>query len=263
MIRMQPADRAAAAIRVIFVSRVLPKRDCPTRWNTPVRIAEIFQSIQGEGQFTGTPSVFVRTSGCNLRCWFCDTPYTSWQPEGVQRSWQSVADEVLAIDCEHVVITGGEPLLQRDIIPLTAALTARGRFITIETAGTVYRPVRAQLMSISPKLTNSIPSSDRSVKWKVRHEQTRHSPNVIAQLIGGYAYQLKFVVDRPEDVNEIEIYLWDFPTVPASRVWLMPQAITREALIEKSTWIAQEAKHRGYNFSSRLHIELFGNTRGT
>src|SRR5881394_3201980 len=122
-----------------------------------MRIAEIYASLQGEGLLTGTPSVFVRTTGCNLRCWFCDTPYTSWQPEGEQRSWESVRDEVLTRDVEHVVITGGEPMLQRDVVPLSRALAEQGRLITIETAGTIYRPVAAHLMSISPKLANSSP----------------------------------------------------------------------------------------------------------
>src|SRR3954471_18828220 len=98
-----------------------------------MRIAEIYRSVQGEGFLTGAPSVFVRTTGCNLRCWFCDTPYTSWRPEGMQRTWREVLDEVLEIDCEHVVLTGGEPLLQRDVTPLTHELCRAGRFVTVET----------------------------------------------------------------------------------------------------------------------------------
>ena len=133
-----------------------------------LRVAEIFRSLQGEGLFTGTTSLFLRTTGCNLRCWFCDTPYTSWKPEGQQRLWTDVLDEVLGDGCEHVVITGGEPLLQPDLVPLTQELRAAGRVVTIETAGTVYRPVAADLMSISPKLGNSQPSVERSARWAAR-----------------------------------------------------------------------------------------------
>ena len=124
-----------------------------------MRIAEIFESVQGEGQFAGTPSAFVRTTGCNLRCWFCDTRYTSWEPEGKQRTWQSVFEQVCEIPCEHVVVTGGEPLLQPDVVPLTLALGNAGKFVTIETAATVYRPVHADLMSISPKLASAAPAT--------------------------------------------------------------------------------------------------------
>src|SRR3990170_7259929 len=115
-----------------------------------MKIAEIYKSIQGEGRLTGTPSVFVRTSGCNLRCWFCDTPYSSWSPEGSRERWQDVLEKVLSHDCGHVVITGGEPLLQPDVVPLSHALRDAGRHVTIETAGTVFRDVHADLMSVSP-----------------------------------------------------------------------------------------------------------------
>src|SRR5438094_4143010 len=98
-------------------------------------IAEIFSSLQGEGLLTGMPSVFVRTSGCNLRCWFCDTPYTSWEPEGADWSVEETVEEVQRLasvgwdkDAErpsahravidHVIITGGEPMLFAELIPL-------------------------------------------------------------------------------------------------------------------------------------------------
>lgn len=232
-----------------------------------VRIAEIFHSVQGEGQFTGTPSVFVRTSGCNLRCWFCDTRYASWEPEGPQQSWRQVLAEVLRFSDEHVVITGGEPLLQRDVVPLTEALAAEGRFVTIETAGTVDRPVQAGLMSISPKLANSTPryvAGDAPLaRWRARHDLLRDNAVVVSSLVAKYAYQLKFVVDEPADLAEIEQYLKGFPQVPVERVWLMPQAISAAALERQTAWLKPAAAERGYRFTSRLHIELFGNTRGT
>lgn len=225
-----------------------------------MRIAEIFESIQGEGRFAGTPSVFVRTTGCNLRCWFCDSRYTSWEPEGEQRTWQSVLEQVCETVCEHVVITGGEPLLQPDVVPLTHALRDAGKFVTIETAATVYRPVHADLMSISPKLANSTPILGI---WAERHERLRDQRDVVGRMLSGYSHQLKFVIDRPEDLIEVETYLKRHPAVPGEHIWLLPQAITAEQLESQTSWLRAEALQRGYRVSPRLHIERFGNVRGT
>jgi 7-carboxy-7-deazaguanine synthase len=225
-----------------------------------MRIAEVFHSIQGEGRLAGVPSVFVRTSGCNLRCWFCDTPYTSWHPEGEERTLESVYDEVAGYGCRHVVITGGEPMLVRDVTPLTCRLRAAGHHITIETAGTIDLPVEADLMSISPKLAGSTPQDHR---WSARHEARRHQPEVIRRLIRDYDYQLKFVIDEPGDVADVVHWLTEFPTVPADRVYLMAQATDREQLCEKSRWLAEIVKSHGWRLSPRLHVELWGNTRGT
>jgi 7-carboxy-7-deazaguanine synthase len=224
-----------------------------------LRIAEIFHSIQGEGQFAGTPSVFVRTTGCNLRCWFCDTRYASWEPEGDFRTWEDVATEVRAYDCEHVVITGGEPLLQPDIVPLTGQLDDWGRCITIETAATVERPVRAQLMSISPKLSNSTPESG---SWQQRHDRLRDRRDIVHQLMSKYAYQLKFVIDTPEDLHEVQTYVASLPNLSTDCVWLLPQATTPDQLKEKTSWLEIEAAKLGYRVSPRLHVELFNGERG-
>src|ERR1041384_4555433 len=91
-----------------------------------LRIAELFYSIQGEGSLAGVPSVFIRTSGCNLRCGWCDTPYTSWSPEGVDLALDQILDEVKAHPARHVVVTGGEPMIAPEIIPLTERLRDLG-----------------------------------------------------------------------------------------------------------------------------------------
>jgi len=226
-----------------------------------VRIAEVFHSIQGEGEFAGTPSVFVRTTGCNLRCWFCDTPYTSWQPEGPRRDWREVLEQVLKIECPHVVLTGGEPLLQPEIVPLAEGLRSVGRIVTIETAGTVYRPVAADLMSLSPKLSNSMPRE--ASRWRERHERDRHRPHILARLIASTPYQLKFVIDAPADLAEVVEYLRQVPLVTPDRVWLMPQGISQDELSARMEWLAPEAEQLGFRLSPRKHIELFGHTRGT
>jgi 7-carboxy-7-deazaguanine synthase len=135
-----------------------------------------------------------------------------------------------------------------------------GRKITIETAGTVDLPVTAHLMSISPKLANSTPDDP---KWGPRHDSRRHRPTVIRRLTTDYNYQLKFVIDTPADVTAVEEYLVEFPHIAANRVMLMSQARDRDTLRSKNEWLARLAAERGWQVSPRLHIDLFGNTRGT
>jgi 7-carboxy-7-deazaguanine synthase len=225
-----------------------------------MRIVEFFKSIQGEGEFAGTPSVFVRTTGCNLRCSFCDTPYTSWTPEGFHEPWQSVVERILADDCTHVVLTGGEPMLQPEIVFLSHALKQAGRFVTIETAGTVERPVHADLMSISPKRANSTPAH---MVWTARHEELRDRPDIVARMARHYRYQLKYVIDRPEDVDDVDRHVRGIGGITPDRVFLMPQGTDAEELRQKTSWLRSAARIRGYSVSPRLHIELFGNRRGT
>src|SRR6266403_1884623 len=106
-----------------------------------MRLAELFHSIQGEGKLVGVPSVFVRASGCNLRCSWCDTSYASWDPEGDELAVEQIVQQVAAHPARHVVLTGGEPMIMPDIAELAAALRAREYHITIETAATVYKDV--------------------------------------------------------------------------------------------------------------------------
>jgi 7-carboxy-7-deazaguanine synthase len=228
-----------------------------------MRIAEIFRSIQGEGFLTGTESVFVRASGCNLRCWFCDTPYASWRPEGTDLSVAEITARVTEFDVRHVVLTGGEPMLFAELIPLAAELRKLRRHVTIETAGTLHLPVECDLMSISPKLSNSTPSSQQHARWSRRHETSRHVPDVIRRLLAEYIYQVKFVVDRPADCEEIEQYLREFPQIDRSRVMLMPQGTDAGQLAERSQWLAEYSAKSGLHFCPRRQIEWFGLVRGT
>jgi len=105
-----------------------------------MRVAEIFHSIQGEGKLVGVPSVFVRASGCNLRCKWCDTPYASWEPEGDEQTVDEIVDAIRLYNCRHVVLTGGEPMIMSEITELSYRLHASDFHVTIETAGTVFRP---------------------------------------------------------------------------------------------------------------------------
>ena len=220
-------------------------------------ISEIFHSLQGEGSLIGVPSVFIRTSGCNLRCSWCDTPYTSWQPEGQQLSLDQVLEQVAGYPARHTVVTGGEPMIPPEIVPLTERLRARGLHVTIETAGTVFAPVACDLMSISPKLANSTPTGD----WAAQHERLRFQRDVLRRLIEAYDYQLKFVVAQPDDLDEIRRMLDQLPSDPA-KVILMPEGTDPAVLRERGTWLAEIAKREGFRFSPRLHIQLWGNRRG-
>src|SRR6476469_5476749 len=138
-----------------------------------MKSSEIFYSLQGEGWLVGVPSVFVRASGCNLRCTWCDTPYTSWEPEGPDVSVEEIVRQVRAFDTKHVVLTGGEPMIMPEIVPLAEALKSHGHHITIETAATVFKPLPLGLASLSPKLSNSTPWEREGGRFAGAHEKQR------------------------------------------------------------------------------------------
>lgn len=230
-------------------------------------ISEIFTSVQGEGELTGVPSVFVRTSGCNLRCRWCDTPYASWTPEGTEMDVEMILEEVTKSPARHVVLTGGEPMIARDIRGLAAALRGAGYHITIETAGTVApNGIACDLASISPKFGNSTPPAGSiDPAWIKRHEETRHRPEVLAEWLRDYPhYQIKLVVATVEDADEALGALKPVlaGTAP-SKIHLMPEGTTPETLAGRDQWLIDFCLRYGYRYCSRLHIHLFGNTKGT
>jgi 7-carboxy-7-deazaguanine synthase len=226
-----------------------------------VKISEIFYSLQGEGALVGVPSVFVRTSGCNLRCVWCDTPYTSWAPEGEDWSIDRILETVDSFRATHVVVTGGEPMIAPQIGELTNHLRERGLHITIETAGTVNTPVACDLMSISPKLKNSTPLERDGGRWAQQHDRLRWQPSVIKDLITTYSYQLKFVIADPQDLAEVS-QIRDSLNVPRSQILLMPEGTSIETIRRRGPWLAEICKEQGYRFSPRLHVDLWGNKRG-
>lgn len=209
----------------------------------------------------GVPSVFVRTSGCNLRCVWCDTPYTSWTPEGREMALDEIGAAVGAFQCSHVVLTGGEPMILPQSVELTKLFRAAGLHITIETAGTVYQDVECDLMSISPKLRNSTPMERDAGRWAASHERLRYQPDTLKKLIGEYEYQLKFVISSEGDLAELREMV---AAIGASgkRVMLMPEGVTHEAVKARGTWLAELCKQYGYRYSPRLHIDLWGDKRG-
>ncbi|CAM6031338.1 unnamed protein product [Sphagnum compactum] len=240
-------------------------------------LSEIFYSLQGEGLMIGVPSVFVRTSGCNLRCRWCDTPYASWKPEGKHQSVNAIMQKIETYQCRHVVLTGGEPMVAAELQALTSMLRREGYHITIETAGTIMpNSIECDLASLSPKLKNSTPEFSVAGSWKAQHEEKRYQPEVLCAWIRDYEVQLKFVVMAESDLNEIESILQNvesysfsgldsrkFKSVPSDHIFLMPEGTEVEILRERAPLIAKLCLERGFRFAPRLQIELYGNKRGT
>ncbi len=244
-----------------------------------VLISETFCSLQGEGSLVGVPSWFCRLSGCNLRCRWCDTPYASWSPEGETRTVESLLAEAAASGLSHAVLTGGEPMVFPQLAALSSGLRAQGVHVTIETAGTVDRDdVAFDLLSLSPKLSNSTPRGDARDPlglWAERHEARRINTAALQALLdrsdsgmfsgaggGGRARQFKFVVTGERDLAEIDALLATLRGWRPGEVFLMPEGTERpdRALVE---WTIRTCLARNWRYAHRLHIELFGHTRGT
>ncbi|WP_265110582.1 7-carboxy-7-deazaguanine synthase QueE [Halosolutus halophilus] len=236
-------------------------------------INELFYSLQGEGTLAGVPSVFVRTSGCNLRCWFCDSYHTSWEPT---HAWLGVDDIVDRIEsheaADHVVLTGGEPMIHDASVALLEALDERGYHATVETNGTIYRDAPIDLASISPKLASSTPTADRDPKgdgeWADRHEDDRIDLDALTGLVEAYDVQLKFVVTDADDLPEIRELLADLrgvtdATIGDDDVLLMPEGATRERLAETRNRVADLAMEHGFRYTPRLHVDLWNDAPET
>jgi 7-carboxy-7-deazaguanine synthase len=228
-----------------------------------VKISELFHSIQGEGKLAGLPSVFVRTSGCNLRCVWCDTPYTSWSPEGGDVSLDEIVARTVAFKARHVVLTGGEPVIQPEAAELCTRLKQHGLHVTLETAGTIHKPLAIDLASLSPKLANSTPWQRDGGRWAQTHERTRLNLPAIQQFIDQSPdFQIKFVVSRREDLDEIRSVLDGLRNWSAEDVLLMPEGIDPAALRAKAEWIVELCKETGFRYCPRLHVDLWGPARG-
>ncbi|MFC7141829.1 7-carboxy-7-deazaguanine synthase QueE [Halosimplex aquaticum] len=257
----------------------MPVNSTPDQGKTPnadgetLPINELFYSLQGEGKLTGEPSVFVRTSGCNLRCWFCDSYHTSWEPTHANMSLDDIVAEVESHEnAEHVVLTGGEPLIHNEAVSLLERLDDRGYHTTVETNGTIYRDVPIDLASISPKLASSAPTPDKDPKgngeWAERHDDRRIDLDALGELVDEYDTQLKFVVTGPDDMPEIEDLVEDIRStassrVPDSDVLLMPEGTTREELDKNRIEVAELAMEHGYRYTPRLHVDLWNDAPGT
>lgn len=215
---------------------------------------EIFQSIQGEGLNAGQPAIFVRFGNCNLQCTWCDTKYT-WHPDfrdNFEARLPQVFEKIRAVGrlgsggaCKHLVITGGEPMLQQDVI---CALRRKfpDYYIEVETNGSIApRPEcekAVDLFTVSYKTSNS---GNASYELKTRGEKCVY----------------KFVVCREGDFEEIETVIQKY-TLPSDKIFLMPEGATRKGVLEKQPFVMDYCVRRGYRFSPRLHVMAWGNARG-
>lgn len=242
----------------------------PSASHASLRIAETFASRQGEGILTGVPSFFIRTSGCNLRCWFCDTPYASWKPEGPTLSIDSLIEQCRnarmpdsETPIKHVVLTGGEPLIAKGIVELSARLRGEGFHITIETAGTVDPEAACDLLSLSPKLSASTPDAAKHPTWAKTHQERRLPIDTMRGLIDRSPQsQVKFVVDSPNEFDEIESVVESLK-IPPGDVWIMPQGVTNDQLDAAAAWLQPWCESKRYRYCDRMQIRWYGNRRGT
>ncbi|WP_029601874.1 7-carboxy-7-deazaguanine synthase QueE [Halococcus hamelinensis] len=235
-------------------------------------INELFYSIQGEGKLAGVPSVFVRTSGCNLRCWFCDSYHTSWEPTHAWMDAEDIIEEVSSYSqAAHIVVTGGEPLIHDELGKLINALDSEGYHTTVETNGTIYRDTSIGLASISPKLASSIPTPARDPKgdgeWAEKHEQQRTDMTALTRLIEDYPFQLKFVVTDSTDIDEITNLVERVRQQTSVRVrnqdiLLMPEGQTENQIAKKREDVADLAMEHGYRYTPRLHVNLWNDEAG-
>lgn len=255
-------------------SRAEPQGDGPPGGKEPwFRVQEHFVSLQGEGSLVGTPSRFIRLAGCNLRCTWCDSPQSSWEPQG-QRMGLAELLRLCEPGPRHVVLTGGEPLLFPGIVPLCDELRRAGHHLTIESAGTRSMPaLRCDLMSLSPKLAHSTPWA-RAPKLAPMHEAQRWPREILQEHLRRPHWQLKFVLrwrdelELARDMQEIDQALADLGVLEqdsgaAQRVFLMPECIDKEELGAAYRALLKPCQERGFRLGQRLHIALWGHCPGT
>ena len=179
-------------------------------------------------------------------------------------SIEEILKKISEWNCNHIVLTGGEPMIAPDLPELATVLRKQKKHITIETAGTIFsNGSPCDLASISPKLSNSTPPPERDPAWAKKHEATRPQPEIISEWIRKYPFQLKFVVSSELDLAEIKDLLSRLPPVPLHQILLMPEGIDIKTLATRSPWLVEICKREGFRFCPRLQIELFGHTRGT
>lgn len=253
-----------------FPRRVAKERGSQAYGPVKYNVSEIFYSIQGEGPLIGWPSIFVRFSGCNLRCQWgknkCDTPYTSWNPEVNMRTIQDVVEIIGLLsekhECDNIIITGGEPTIQ-NLDPLCDILRQQGYLQSIETNGTGSIPEQIDLIVCSPKLSDSTPEQEPQKTLHTKNRKLFLQNDALRR--DNESVFFKFVIEPKTShviLQEIEEIIDHFG-IRRNQIYLMPQGVTKEELDRNSLVAAEIAKRLTVNFSPRLHIELWGNTRGT
>ena len=234
---------------------------------------EIFHTLQGEGVSMGIPSVFIRSSLCNLHCVWCDTNYT-WNWKGtpweheidekfskedyiVELPAKAAAELIAQYACKNVILTGGEPLLQQvawlELIQHLRAQDPNYRF-EVETNGTQLPDTNMDKAidqwNVSAKLSNS----NNTEKLRIKSEALHYFSNKENAWF-------KFVIQNEADLEEVQ-QLENSYNLSKERILLMPEGRTEEALQTKRLWLADICRDQGYRFSDRLHIQLWGSKRG-
>jgi len=234
-----------------------------------MKISEIFYSIQGEGMYTGHPSLFIRSYGCNYKCTYCDTPYAvvggKFADMSVKQILKEVDDNNKDNDFNHIVITGGEPMIQSDIAELVDMLKSNGYIVTIETNGTIFNnDVKPNLWSISPKTLNS--TNDKFTSFKSEEALSNYKDinnmfNIMYFINTSGNIQIKFVINDDDDLIEIKKFINKY-NIAKKYIYLMPQGKDIREQKNNSLNVINICKKEGYIFCPRLHIYLWGSKRG-
>jgi len=231
-----------------------------------VNISEIFLSIQGEGALAGVVSAFVRLAGCDLHCQWCDTAYAWDRQAGRPMTVEQIAAELARYRCPHVVVTGGEPLIWQETPNLLQELALAGKHITVETSATQYRPLHCDLVSISPKLAHAIgtqeDTSSAAAAEAPQKTERLNIPAIQSFIDSSNDYQLKFVVREQGDLEEVNGVVAQLERVERLKVFLMPEARTREQYHRRAPVAAAMCVETGFRFSPRLQVELWGGKKG-
>jgi 7-cyano-7-deazaguanosine (preQ0) biosynthesis protein QueE len=225
-----------------------------------MQINEIFKSIQGEGPNFGKPAIFLRTAQCNLKCTWCDTKYTwDWEnydytKEVKEMAIEEIKEQILDLEIKHLVITGGEPLLQQDDLADLLSFLKPDFYVEIETNCTI--------------LPNKM-LTDLVDQWNVS-PKTENSGNPLELYENDECYYFfanqkncffKYVVEDESDIPEIKKFVTKY-NIPENRVQLMTQASTKEEISAREKSISELAKANNFLFSPRLHVAMWGAQRG-
>lgn len=218
-------------------------------------VTEIFKTIQGEGILTGTVSVIVRLRGCNLQCIWCDERNSSKPGIGCEFSIDALLKKIAEYNCNNVIITGGEPLIHKEIEEFTDRLKKEGYNITIETNATIQKSIHCDLISMSPKLRHSIPNITKGFD---EYNKKRININIIKHYIKNYDYQIKFVVEGEKDFDEINEILLKVGEYDNSRILIMPLASSRLQLFKVQKGIVDICIKRNLRYNNRLQLQIWG-----
>lgn len=226
-----------------------------------IKVCEMFKTIQGEGKLQGVPSVMLRLIGCNLNCEWCDTEEVLKKNETVVYNEITLLSKLKSYHCSHIIITGGEPFICPELVKFTELLKSNGYHITVETNGTKYSDIKCDLVSMSPKLSNSIPFKSGNYHIIEQHNKKRINIQVIKKFIKNYDYQLKFVCrDLDSDFEEVKDILEKIGTYQLENVMIMPLADCKEEFERIQRNMVRKCVKYGFRYANRLQLQIWDNS---